>query len=143
LSSFEGIAHNNDGAKMSFIAPVHLPNGALINGIGAAVCSEDESITDHDIELALIQTSMEDGTQDTIRKYDISQTACNTTQEMSGTMIARWVDNEKYTYHFRVSGIEGGTCLKTGFPDFEWHCDDRRVTLQWARVVYTISQVTE
>jgi len=137
-----GVAHNKDGGKMSFTAPVHLPDGASVGHIGAAVCSGDPSVTDHNIGLALMKTDMTTGTQEVVRSYTITSTNCGTSQGGSGLMIVETVDNSKYAYEFMVSGIEGGTCSITD-GGFLWTCDDRRTRLQFAHVSYSTSEVVQ
>lgn len=134
-----GAAHNKDGELMSFTSPVHLPDGASIGHIGAAICG-NETVTDHDIEIELIATDMTSGDteQTVIRSFNITSPDCGTSHGGSGLMLAQWVDNSKYTYQFRVRGIEGGTCDNLGLS---WKCDERRTRIQFAHINYSTSEI--
>jgi len=133
-----GVAHNNDGGKMSFTAPVHLPDGASIGHIGAALCSEDENIADHYISAKLIRTDMSNGWEDAIRQHDISSTDCGTLQSNSNIIGIETVDNSKYTYEFKVEGLEGGECIS---EMFQVDCDDRRTRLEYAIINYVTNEL--
>ena len=134
-----GVAHNKDGSKMSFTSPVHLPDGASIGHIGAAICG-NAAVNDHNINIKLVATNMTSGTaaQTIIRSFNITSTDCGTSQGGSGMMLAQWVDNSRYTYEFQISGIEGGICINI-FPN--WTCDIRRTRFQFAHINYATSEV--
>ncbi len=142
-----GRAHNKDGGDMSFVASVHLPDGASLGHVGAAVCSEDETLTDHNIGLNLMKTDMVNGSQSTIRSYTIESTACNVVQGGDGMMVMDIVNNDRYVYEFRVENVEGGECfyvpptppIVIGYYD----CDDRRVRLQYATIEYTTNDIVK
>ncbi len=135
-----GISHNKDGHKMNFTAPVHLPDGTAISNIGAAVCSEDESLDDHNIQISLVATDKSysgSGPLSTkVLSLNITSTDCFTLQEMPGRRSYYYVDNSKYIYEFRVRGIEGGTC---NLED----CDDRRTQIQFANINYSTKEVVQ
>ena len=139
-----GVSHHKDGEKMTFTAPVHLPDGAQVGGIGAAVCSGDESATDFSITFSLVQTDMATAVNKSIRVFTVNRTLCNTIQENSVPAMIPLpvvIDNSKYTYEFKVSGLEGGTCTKTSL--LTWDCDPRLTRLQYAQINYSTEDVVK
>ncbi len=135
-----GISHNKDGQTMDFTAPVHLPNGSAISNIGVAVCSEDESLDNHNIEISLVATDKSYSGSGPLNfkalSLAITSTDCFTLQELPDRRSSYYVDNSKYTYEFRVKGIEGGTCA-------ELDCDDRRTQIQFANIRYSTKEVVQ
>lgn len=125
---------------MDFTAPVHLPDGAAISNIGAAVCSEDENLDDHNIKISLVATDKSySGSGPLFTKvlsHTITSTDCFTLQELPGRTSYYYVNNSKYTYEFRVQNIEDGTCTVSG-------CDDRRTQIQFANISYSTKEVVQ
>ena len=148
LNKVIGIGHNKDAVKMTFTAPVHLPQGASLGGIGAAVCSTDDTISDHNITLELVKTDVQDGTRTTIRSLSITDSNCGTLQAYPPNTLYLYegIDNTQYAYEFNIKGIEGGTCNTTtsGSPPLPyWSCDDRRTIIQFAAISYWIDEIVK
>lgn len=133
-----GVAHNASGGSMIFTAPVHLPDGARIGHIGAAICAQNNSLTNLNVRIELVKTDMTLGedNQTSIRQALLTDSQCGISQGTSGIIATDIVDNSKYAYEFKIHGVEGGTCSGS-------ICEDRRTRIQFAHVNYTSTDAVQ